>query len=730
MLATLLIAFLNYLFPFFQNPSECSPTNGTDYLPVPLTESAARTKFRNKDVIAQAEKWYSKFFVPEFDRVVPEGTSWKADARKWLEDARPLYCLGFRSTLIFKWDAQESERLFVEGKRLMDGGCNDPLIGLVYGRLFLWIKPDKNPARFILAKAWQDMQRSDYAAWVKFNCATTTYVATQGEEWFDKNLTTSIYKEMPHLVTETAKSGAYQGYLQLFMAQFLDPVDLYSKPNGALIYQAIRESSLDEWVRLTFEGEYHIHQAWEARGSGWASTVTEEGWKGFKAHLELAQKALVRAWELYPNTPEAATRMITVTMGGGGVEGVPERAWFDRAVAAEFDYFKAYACYKTAILPRWGGSLDEMVAFAKECASTKAYTTFVPYQLLKILDEIASEGPAARQLFRGPGMPEAIRDTLAGYLNEKSFSQDGEKLWTKALVYTYLSGDYTETARALTQQPVPDQATLFNSCQIYRIPRINPIMYGRFPSPKDAELFDEVVNEAQQGNYSAALTQLNQLLKNGSLNPDLKTWMEGRASAMRTLQTLSSGKWTPLPLDLSLSSWDISLGTWKADSQQIILEPQPNLMVMAFAFRPTKPYEFKFKYSVQGTEDPHFSFGTAGNILMEHRAFSHVGCFFEHYKADALNVLFNCRFKTKIAPKEMSIPSTGTVLLQMKNNAMRVCLNDQEVLPWTTEDEFGDPPSVTVLDFKTGTFGFVSEGVIKGTPVILSEPALRLLSKD
>lgn len=50
--------------------------------------------------------------------------------------------------------------------------------------------------------------------------------------------------------------------------------------------------SLPEWVRRTLLGRIEIARAWEDRGSGWASDVKKEGWKGFEKHLQIARDEL------------------------------------------------------------------------------------------------------------------------------------------------------------------------------------------------------------------------------------------------------------------------------------------------------------------------------------------------------------------------------------------------------------------------------------------------------
>ena len=96
---------------------------------------------------------------------------------------------------------------------------------------------------------------------------------------------------------------------------------------------ALEAAGADPWLVLLFRGHSEIAKAWEARGSGWAHTVSSEGWKEFSDHLALARAALERAWELRPDLPIAAAFLVTVSGGDAGDAEMDK--WFGRACEAE-----------------------------------------------------------------------------------------------------------------------------------------------------------------------------------------------------------------------------------------------------------------------------------------------------------------------------------------------------------------------------------------------------------
>ena len=82
-------------------------------------------------------------------------------------------------------------------------------------------------------------------------------------------------------------------------------------------------------------------------------------------YLGLARRDLVESWRSRPDRPEAASEMITVSEDAPA-PAESERLWFDRTVAARMDYWPAYSTRLCRMLPRWGGSYDEMLDFDEE----------------------------------------------------------------------------------------------------------------------------------------------------------------------------------------------------------------------------------------------------------------------------------------------------------------------------------------------------------------------------
>jgi TPR repeat protein len=107
-----------------------------------------------------------------------------------------------------------------------------------------------------------------------------------------------------------------------------------------------------------------IDWAWEARGSGYANTVSEEGWALFGRRLRRARADLERAATLDPTLAPAYARLITVGMGLS-LEPAEGLVYFEKAVKADPTYIDAYTRQLTSMMPKWGGDEEAMWAFVK-----------------------------------------------------------------------------------------------------------------------------------------------------------------------------------------------------------------------------------------------------------------------------------------------------------------------------------------------------------------------------
>jgi peroxiredoxin len=130
-------------------------------------------------------------------------------------------------------------------------------------------------------------------------------------------------------------------------------------------------------------GEHHLDAAWKARGTNFAPEVSDEGWKGFSEHMDLARDAFEKAWKAAPKRPEAPTAMVRVAMGASPSPEREMRMWFDRAVQAQLDYRTPYSHLIYGLLPRWHGTHERFTSLPSNARKPTATTPTFPTSFAK-----------------------------------------------------------------------------------------------------------------------------------------------------------------------------------------------------------------------------------------------------------------------------------------------------------------------------------------------------------
>jgi len=156
-----------------------------------------------------------------------------------------------------------------------------------------------------------------------------------------------------------------------------------------LFYRALLESSdnteeryqrdfarFEEWARayprsLTKSialSHFYNAYAWDARGTDWGHTVTEERWRLMKERLEKSMAELAAVRHLQREDPEWFDAFLRVGLGLGFESGM-----MDKIVTQAREFHPGYwpiECSRAhSLLPRWYGKAGEWEAFAEASAN-------------------------------------------------------------------------------------------------------------------------------------------------------------------------------------------------------------------------------------------------------------------------------------------------------------------------------------------------------------------------
>ena len=294
--------------------------------------------------------------------------------RYWAKDSKPV----------------EAEQVIGALKLAMDNGCTDPLVKYGHVRAaeyFIGYQPSKP---FISAAS--QIKTTTYPA---IRRAMPQVLAASHLWYSEKNHTEPMrrrclllmevaFKLLPEVFADNDTSPReLYGYCEDMMNMYFN---LYGVRKTAFdkIMPAIEAARPDSSIGLAFAAEFNTDYAWDARGSGWANTVTPKGWADFGERLGLARDAATRAYQKDPADPTAPTQMLTVALGSN-YERPQMEVWFTRAMRADPDNLTACNSKLYYLLPRWHGSREAMLEFGNQCVQRVEENTDRNVELAEML---------------------------------------------------------------------------------------------------------------------------------------------------------------------------------------------------------------------------------------------------------------------------------------------------------------------------------------------------------
>jgi ankyrin repeat protein len=185
------------------------------------------------------------------------------------------------------------------------------------------------------------------------------------------------------------------------------PSDILGKPIADrqwLDFWEILENrgDIDPWFKAMARGKYWISSAWElrteARNPDFGKNENEE----FGLRLKKAADSFKDASYIRKNWPEPFSELMVVSMAGLESEGGSKKGCLGFATHCQVDYPKVFLQYAWTLRPRWGGSHEKMLKFARDCLDISKRNTDVPLFYFRMLRDIAEELPPAtwRSLYR------------------------------------------------------------------------------------------------------------------------------------------------------------------------------------------------------------------------------------------------------------------------------------------------------------------------------------------
>lgn len=359
---------------------------------------------------------------------------------------------------------------------------------------------------------------------------------------------------------DAADASLFGPHEQRALWERLYPVmDSDFRASQDLFVQALQaRSNTDPWVLNMARAKQAIDLAWAARGTGWASSVNQSHWREFDKYLRIASDCSRKCYELHPEYPEGAAAMIGIVNSAGESGAGSEREWFDRCVAAQFDYMTAYGAMRNALLPRWGGSHEAMLAFGKECLDTGRFDTQVPFVYSRIVDDIA-ELDQDETVWQRPEVFDNVKRCFEGtikYRAQSPYAEDKKRarsLRARLILKAHRCGRDDYARRQIETMGKSLDRKVMQDWWGEGVDLLVGEIYARSGGSKQAveaaeDLFD-------RGRTQDALSAFQKLLT-AEKERHTRRYLGDRVQTLQWDKQFAAGQWVPLKPDPRSAGWD------------------------------------------------------------------------------------------------------------------------------------------------------------------------------
>lgn len=141
------------------------------------------------------------------------------------------------------------------------------------------------------------------------------------------------------------------------IGKFLD-MAVQQRPPGVALpeVQGWRSADPNSPGAALLEAAYWRNAAWQARGTGFANTVSPEGRRLFHERLQHALKTLTDSESYAARNPLWYTESLDVNLGLG-VSRQKQFALYERGIEAFPDYYPLHCYMAQGLLPKWGDQI-------------------------------------------------------------------------------------------------------------------------------------------------------------------------------------------------------------------------------------------------------------------------------------------------------------------------------------------------------------------------------------
>lgn len=498
--------------------------------------------------------------------------------------------------------APSTQAVAQQAQALLRLGCTDPLVLDRCGRM-IGLAGHPEQGRPYIVRGLAGLRKGKYPAL----CLAWAY---RDMAWLEgetgRGLERSDFKWRPLAIAALADAADKRNFgpqgQRVYYWLLADLMEDDFRRSQAVIVETLRSRpNTDPWVLNMAYGKHRRDYAWFRRGTSWAQDVKPDDWKAFEEAAQDAQGYYEKAYREHPEYPETAGALLDMAKALGEDT---TREWFDRAIAAQFDYMPAYYSRISALQPRWGGSHRALLDFGEECLRTGRFDTLVPkiyYEAVLTISEHDREEAIwqepevwtnLRQWCEGAIAAEGARGTPTTAAAQARSRAQLQEVRTIYALLGYRTGHYADARRQAAalggrlHKPTID-AQWAERCE-FVAGRIYALGGARQEEVQKAEkLFDEARLPEALAAYKALLA--------GAPDPQTRFYVRDRLQVLQWEQQFQANQWVSLRPTPDMVGWNVWQGTYKPlpEGNGFVMRPGERYGIMACMMRPGRWYELR-----------------------------------------------------------------------------------------------------------------------------------------
>lgn len=460
-------------------------------------------------------------------------------------------------------DPDMLDRIAQLAQEAISGGSTDPLIRLMAIRYST--QPLDESAHKTMAELPEQLTSAGYGPTFRILLNMYRYsILNQNDALNRRLIARELIKDMVRYSDEHSSEKSLDRvnwYHLLNIARSLDDGE------RELLYRRLLISEkTSPFLMHMLAGMHYSRKAGNTRGGGFADSVAEDAWPLIEKDYSTASLHFRKAWILRSDLPHAALDMCSIANVNPGHEHWSPRNWFELTCRAQFDYMPVYSTMLNSLLPRWGGSHDDMLEFGEECAATKAFETPVPYKLVDCIVQMGKE-TAGGKVWESDRHVKVLTDFWAAmdYWGTENNNDRTAPQWKNQsslhAAVLIRNRRYAEARAVLDKIDGPPLvATMLHVVQdpqlaassVYALgdPEAEPLIEieKRFGTSIPRSAKEEELDEAIKVVSQAKMT--NQA-------PRATLYFAARENSLTQQKKFLSGEWVDLPFDTELYHWRI-----------------------------------------------------------------------------------------------------------------------------------------------------------------------------